>query len=153
MVSKLTIVIAKPAPLCSSSLSPCANEEGKQKVILRVNFRILCRRRTEFKAFFHFKDPGWVGSSGFSQLLHVGPRTSLNLWFVKDTCHWGLHRKGHKWMIGRTSFVVLVTQSCLTLYDPVDCSPPGSSVHGIIQARILEWVAISFSKGKRERER
>ena len=36
-------------------------------------------------------------------------------------------------------------QSCLTLCDPVDCSPPGSSVHGILQARILEWVAISFS--------
>jgi len=34
-------------------------------------------------------------------------------------------------------------QSCLTLCDPVDCSPPGSSVHGILQARILEWVAIS----------
>ena len=38
-----------------------------------------------------------------------------------------------------------VTQSCLTLCDPVDCSPPGSSVHRILQARILEWVAISFS--------
>ena len=34
-------------------------------------------------------------------------------------------------------------QSCLTHYSPVDCSPPGSSVHGILQARILEWVAIS----------
>ena len=42
---------------------------------------------------------------------------------------------------------VLVTQSCLTLYDPMDCSPPGSSVHRILQARILEWVAISFSRG------
>ena len=40
-----------------------------------------------------------------------------------------------------------VTQSCLTLCDPVDCSPPGSSIHGILQARILEWVAISFSRG------
>ena len=39
-----------------------------------------------------------------------------------------------------------VTQSCLTLCDPMDCSPPGSSVHGIFQARILEWVAISFSR-------
>ena len=38
-----------------------------------------------------------------------------------------------------------VTQSCLTLCDPVDCSLPGSSVHGILQARIVEWVAISFS--------
>ena len=40
-----------------------------------------------------------------------------------------------------------VAQSCPTLCDPMDCSPPGSSVHGIFQARILEWVAISFSRG------
>ena len=40
-----------------------------------------------------------------------------------------------------------VTQSYLTLSDPMDCSPPGSSVHGIFQARVLEWVAISFSTG------
>ena len=38
-----------------------------------------------------------------------------------------------------------MAQSCLTLCDPVDCSPPDSSVHGIFQARTLEWVAISFS--------
>ena len=38
-----------------------------------------------------------------------------------------------------------VAQSCPTLCDPVGCSPPGSSTHGILQARILEWVAISFS--------
>ena len=36
---------------------------------------------------------------------------------------------------------------CPTLWNPIDCSPPGSSVHGIIQARILEWVAIPFSRG------
>ena len=40
-----------------------------------------------------------------------------------------------------------VTQSCLTLCDPMNCSPPGSSVHEIFQARVLEWVAISFSRG------
>ena len=40
---------------------------------------------------------------------------------------------------------VLVAQSCPTLCDPVDRSPPGSSVHGILQARILEWVAVPFS--------
>ena len=39
-----------------------------------------------------------------------------------------------------------VTQSCLTLSDPMDHSPPGSSVHGIFQARVLEWGAIAFSK-------
>ena len=40
-----------------------------------------------------------------------------------------------------------VAQSCPTFCDPLDCSPPGSSAHGILQARILEWVAISLSKG------
>ena len=40
-----------------------------------------------------------------------------------------------------------VTQSCLTLPDPMDCSLPGSSVHGIFQARVLEWGAIAFSEG------
>ena len=42
---------------------------------------------------------------------------------------------------------VLVAQSCVTLCDPMDCSLPGFSVHGILQVRILEWVAISFSRG------
>ena len=58
---------------------------------------------------------------------------------------WGGERCG-------TSFqgqlvVVLVVQLCPTLCDPMDFSPPGSSVHGILQARILESVAISFSGG------
>ena len=39
-----------------------------------------------------------------------------------------------------------VAQSCLTLRDPMNCSPPGSSTHWIFQARVLEWVAISFSR-------
>ena len=39
-----------------------------------------------------------------------------------------------------------VVQSCLTLGDSVHCSPPGSSIHGILQARVLEWVAIAFSR-------
>ena len=38
-----------------------------------------------------------------------------------------------------------VVQLCLTLSDPMDCSPPGSSVHGIFQARLLEWGAVAFS--------
>ena len=42
---------------------------------------------------------------------------------------------------------VLVTQLCLILCDPIGCSPKRSSVHGILQARILEWVAIPFSRG------
>ena len=42
-----------------------------------------------------------------------------------------------------------VTESCLTLCNPMNCSLPGSSIHGIFQARVLEWVAISFSRGWR----
>ena len=43
--------------------------------------------------------------------------------------------------------IMLVTQSCPTLCDPMDCSPPGSSVLGILQARILEWIAMHFFRG------
>ena len=50
--------------------------------------------------------------------------------------------------IDSTSIVcVLLAQSCLILCDSVDCSQPGSSVHGILKGRILEWVAILFSRG------
>ena len=64
----------------------------------------------------------------------------------KEPCH-------SKHTLPRTAYtqqqmeLVLATQSCLTLCNPMECSPPGSSVHGIFQARILEWVAISFSRG------
>ena len=46
-----------------------------------------------------------------------------------------------------TRLVVLVAQLCQTLCDPKDCSPPGSSVHRILQARIPEWIAIPYSRG------
>ena len=55
----------------------------------------------------------------------------------------GLHRK----LMPRLCVCVLVTQSCLTLCNPINCSPQSPSVHGILQARILEWVAMSFSRG------
>ena len=42
---------------------------------------------------------------------------------------------------------VLVSQACLNLCNPMDCRLPGSSVHGILQARVLEWVAIPFGRG------
>ena len=45
---------------------------------------------------------------------------------------------------------LLIAQSCLTLCDTMDYSPPGSSIHGILQARILEWVAIFFSMSPEE---
>ena len=48
---------------------------------------------------------------------------------------------------GNLKVKVLAAQSCLTLFDPMDCSLPGSSVHGILQARRVEWVTIPFSRG------
>ena len=50
------------------------------------------------------------------------------------------------WLTSLCCCCYSVTQSCLTLCDPMDCSPPGSSVHGISQARILGWVALSSSR-------
>ena len=55
--------------------------------------------------------------------------------------------KGSRLGIINNAYWSEVAQPCLTLCGPMDCSPPGSSVHGIFQARILEWVAISFSRG------
>ena len=64
---------------------------------------------------------------------------------------------GHIWAIEQQNKVhvctlvgeseVLVTQSCLTLCDPMDCNQSGSSVHGILKAWLLEWVAIPFTSG------
>ena len=66
-----------------------------------------------------------------------------------ETVQWELERTIRSARWGREPLVVvaLVNQSCPTLLQPMDCGPPGSSVHGILQARILEWVAIPFSRG------
>ena len=63
---------------------------------------------------------------------------SIDEWIKKM---WYIHIREKKKM------EVLVTQLCLTFCDPKDYNLPGSSVHGILQARILEWVAITFSRG------
>ena len=51
------------------------------------------------------------------------------------------------WSLNILAYNCMHAQSCLTPHDPTNCSPPGSSVHGISQEIILEWVAISFSRG------
>ena len=56
--------------------------------------------------------------------------------------HLGIIRELHAWVRACS-----VAQSCLTLCDPMDCSSPGFSVLGILQARILDWDYISFSRG------
>ena len=72
---------------------------------------------------------------------------------VKDRKAWcaAVHgvAKSWTWLSNWTTiiFCSLVAQSCLTLCDPMDCSPPGCFVHGILQARILEWVAMPSCRG------
>ena len=59
-----------------------------------------------------------------------------------DLYFWGDLSGYREWII-----VVLVAKSCLVLCNPMDCSPPPCSLFGVLQARILEWVAVSFSRG------
>ena len=87
-------------------------------------------------------------------LLLAHMRCLLKAWKVKLT--WALNTAEQAWLISTISLscvsvwnlcaVCLVTCLCLTLCDPIDCRLPGSSVHGILQARILEWVVIPFSR-------
>ena len=72
--------------------------------------------------------------AGIYSFLSTGPFVTVSSIF---------HRAEYKGKVCMCS----ATLSCLTLWDPMDCGPPGSSVHGIFQARILEWLAISFSSG------
>ena len=71
-------------------------------------------------------------------ILILYPVALLNLLISFNTCLWI--------PCVCVCVCVLVTQLCLTLCNPMDCSPPGSSVHVILQARTLAWVAISFSR-------
>ena len=70
--------------------------------------------------------------------------SKIRLFFVEVIC---FHKMAYADTHKLTSLCLLAAQSCLTLCDPVDCSPPGSSIHGILQARTLRWAAVSFSRG------
>ena len=111
----------------------------------------------------HDQFQGWRGRRGngwrpCTWLLHLWPITYLEMYKAgrkpSSFTSSAFCPKSQK----LDSFVIYsslkVAQSCPTLCNPVDCSPPGSSVHGVLQARILEWVAISFSRGSsRPRDR
>ena len=62
-------------------------------------------------------------------------------------CHLCMENRHTKWCSVTPVFVCTQSLFCPILWDPVDCSSPGSSVHGILQARILEQIAIFFSRG------
>ena len=106
----------------------------------------------------------WCARPKFTRVRNMYQRRTSNvcchlgeLWLVvlhMENISWFRHLPWSMRLVSENSFeylvdqmLVLVTQSCLTLCDPMDCSSPGSSIHGILQARILEWVAIPFSRG------
>ena len=71
----------------------------------------------------------------------IKDRNGMNLTEAED-----IKKKWREYTESKSKSEIEVAQSCPTLCDPVDYSPPGSSVHGILQARIMEWVAIPFSR-------
>ena len=89
-----------------------------------------------------------------SHLFHLSYELTLLIFFIHHHIL-VFTRRGHiqSYLIdflsefSLTRKKVLVSQSCPTLCDPMDCSPPGSSVHGILQARILEWITMPSSRG------
>ena len=77
-----------------------------------------------------------VDSSPFVLFLHLASKKSLSC-----------SRSTIPFVLIYTILCAKSLQSCLTPCDPMGCSPPGCSVHGILSARILEWVAMPFSRG------
>ena len=122
--------------------------------------------------FLHFSPTGWILVTTIILLSSLEP--GVELWKLRGLHHTSVNPSGTKKSPGswfylprtptkhpdctveevdlpsthtKSEVKMSVAQSCLTLCDPMDCSPPGSSVHGILQARILEWAAFSFSRG------
>ena len=96
-----------------------------------------------------------VWSLDWEDLLEkeIATHSSILAWRIPQTEEsgmlqfMGLQRVRHDWATNMHTNTLkkvklLVTQACLTVWDSMDCSPPGSSIHGILQARIMEWVAI-----------
>ena len=82
------------------------------------------------------------GAIAFSE---VNPRSSYSTNLTQTLDDFKTHTHTHIFKYTPSAAAAKLLQSCPTLCDPMDCSPPGSPIPGILQARILEWVAISFS--------
>ena len=85
--------------------------------------------------------------SPFIQLNHLHLQISAKITSFREDLPGVSHCPQALSFLHSEKVKVLIAQSCPTLCNPMDCSPSGSSVHGILQARILEWLAIPFSRG------
>ena len=94
----------------------------------------------------HFKRK-FMSRNAWSSSREISYQTADSVWLGLRLCSHSQYCLGRKTdQLYLCKVKMLVTQSCPTPCDLVDCSPPGSSVHGILQAGILEWVAIPFSR-------
>jgi len=107
--------------------------------------------KNEEKVFVCLGQKDWEIEINMSLDFEYRDLKLLSFYLLKKENH-DKNREAHtcSWHICTSECIFclcLVAQSCLTFCDPFDCSPPGSSVHEILQARILEWVAMSSSRG------
>ena len=79
--------------------------------------------------------------------IQIAGRNINNLRYADGTTLMAESEEELKSLLMKVKSESEVAQSCPTLHDPMDCSLLGSSLHGILQARILEWVAVSFFRG------
>ena len=82
---------------------------------------------------------------GLQAGIKIAGRNINNLRYADDTTLAAESEEESKSLLMKVKSESEVAQSCPTLSNPMDCSPPGSSVHGIFQSRVLEWGAIAFS--------
>ena len=103
--------------------------------------RLIERTAVQFIALFTHPNRMWERSERKYRIhsKHLESYSETLMWFRKFKTP---VRKGFKPVLGWAESESEVSQLCPTLCDPVDCKLPGSSIHGILQARILEWVAI-----------
>ena len=117
---------------------------------------ICCTQLADCMTQLQWYDSGrafeYAGETGSSALLQLNKTTMKCLATGNSSGQRETTRITHFigsliWRINPYMSLCVSTQSCPILFDPVDCSLPGFSVHGILQARILEWIAIPFSRG------
>ena len=88
---------------------------------------------------------GKLLSDAINLNIHLSYCTVISLLWNEKICPQKSARFHRMFMVS-INVMCLVTQSCPNLFNPMDCNPPGFSIHGIFQVRILEWVAISSSR-------
>ena len=157
-------------------LPPLMTLSGNEYTVGRGSSRLLLSSRSIYSMKLQAPRQGWISGSAteYSYFLQTD---CWNIWYLFPTkeghCESSHSSKNYVTFFGKLlnhltknprvgilspnprhlyirswkKVKALVAQSCPTICDPVDCSPPGSSVHEILQARILEWVAIPFSRG------